>query len=197
MGAWTAGWGGGEDDRFDPIDEFNPDVVPPPGPFLSGHELLDGEEHVAFHRVTRSIFDRRGVFDMTFGYNLARLNLDRHHSNAGFRYAIDRARDDELRAEFTPTTPFCPQSHTLAIGSFRAWNLEADAHPYSLVRVRVAPMHHRSEVINDELERLEVSYRRTGALEAEPPLGEYESTRRGDASGGGRDDGISGPGRRR
>jgi len=69
---------------------------------------------------------------MTFNYNLARLNLDTRHTGAGYRYAVERDDADDaveaedidrvLRAEFTPTTLFCPQTHTLTIGSFRAWN---------------------------------------------------------------------------
>jgi len=91
---------------------------------------------------------------MTFNYNLARLNLDTRHTSAGYRYAderddaIDAVESEDidrvLRAEFTPTTPFCPQTHTLTIGSFRAWNGLADRHEYDLVRVRAAPMHHQS-----------------------------------------------------
>ena len=83
---------------------------------------------------------------------------------AGYRYAVDADDPDVLRAEFTPTTPFCPQSHTLTIGSFRAWNGLSDRHDYDLVRVRVADMHQRSSAINDELEALETEYRETGEL---------------------------------
>jgi hypothetical protein len=155
---------------FDPYDSFDPAGVPEPGPFLESHEVLAGREHAAFHRLTRRLFDERGVYDATFGYNLARLNLDRRHPGAGYRYAVEtdqvegrsdhtgsdcHNREEVLRAEFTPTTPFCPQSQSLAIGSVRAWNANIDRHEYDLVRVRVHPMHHRSEAINAELAALE------------------------------------------
>jgi len=109
---------------------------------------------------------------MTFNYNLARLNLDTRHKNAGYRYAVERddasdaleSKDIDcvLRAEFTPTTPFCPQTHTLTIGSFRAWNGLVDRHEYDLVRVRAAPMHHQSRAINEQLVELETTYLKTG-----------------------------------
>jgi hypothetical protein len=47
--------------------------------------VLVGDDHAAFHRLTRDIFEERGVHDATFGYNLARLNLDARHPDAGFR----------------------------------------------------------------------------------------------------------------
>ncbi|AGB17561.1 hypothetical protein Halru_2994 [Halovivax ruber XH-70] len=175
---------------FDDYDEFVPDTIPQPGPFLAGLSVLTGDDHLAFHRLTRELFEERGVYDMTFNYNLARLNLDTRHSDAGYRYARERLdaaafvdaagesseADDShrlddsfpagdlsvLRAEFTPTTPFCPQCHTLAIGSFRAWNGLADRHEYDLVRVRAHPMHHKSESINEELAAMEAAYLETG-----------------------------------
>ena len=158
---------GGED--FDDPDEFVPEHLPEPGPFLDGHEILAGEEHVAFHNLTEELFEERGVYDVTFGYNLARLNLDRRHPDAGYRYAEERGDAEErdsavLRAEFTPTTPFCPQSTTLTVGSFRAWNGLADRHDYDLVRVRVAPMHHHSNEVNEELAELEDEFLETGAI---------------------------------
>jgi len=76
--------------------------------------------------------------------------------------------DSVLRAEFTPTTPFCPQTHTLTIGSFRAWNGLSDRHEYDLVRVRAAPMHHQSEAINEQLAELETTFLEEGDPEAEP-----------------------------
>ena len=146
-------------DGFDDVNAFVPEHLPEPGPFLDGHDLLTGEEHVAFHRVTRDLFEERGVYDMTFGYNLARLNLDPRFPDAGYRYAVERRDPSTLRAEFTPTTPFCPQSDTLTLGSFRAWNGLREAHDYDLVRVAVAPMHDRSDFINrrlrDEARRLD------------------------------------------
>ncbi len=76
--------------------------------------------------------------------------------------------DRVLRAEFTPTTPFCPQTHTLTIGSFRAWNGLSDRHEYDLVRVRAAPMHHQSEAISEQLAELEETYLETGDVTANP-----------------------------
>jgi len=106
------------------------------------------------------------------------LNLDTRHENAGYRYAVEEpdaadAIDDEsvdrvLRAEFTPTTPFCPQTHTLTIGSFRAWNGLSDRHEYDLVRVRPTPMHQQSEAICDQLAELEQKYLTTGDVTVDP-----------------------------
>lgn len=151
---------------FDDIEEFVPENIPEPDTFLSGHEVLTSDAHVNFHTLTRELFEERGVYDMTFDYNLARLNLDPRHPNAGYRYAEDAAEPDILRAEFTPTTPFCPQTHTLTLGSFRAWNGLADRHNYDLVRVRSHPMHHESEAINAKLSEIETTYRETGEMPA-------------------------------
>jgi hypothetical protein len=130
---------------------------------------------------------------MTFGYNLARLNNDPRHPGAGYRYAVedldatdsldsdafdadaadrdaldtDAVAGDEprvLRAEFTPTTAFCPQSDTLTRGTFRAWNGLVDRHEFDLVRVRVAPMHQRAVAINGELKQLETAFPETGEV---------------------------------
>jgi hypothetical protein len=149
-----------------------------PDRFLDGHDVLAGSDHVVFHRLTRELFEERKVYDMTFNYNLARLNLDTRHRNAGYRYAVehdgfddaiaDESVDRVLRAEFTPTTPFCPQTHTLTIGSFRAWNGLSTRHEYDLVRVRAAPMHHQSNAINDQLAELEQTYLETGDVTADP-----------------------------
>jgi len=150
-----------DSDGFDPDDAFVTEHLPEPGPFLDGHDVLTGEDHVAFHRLTRDVFEERGVYDMTFGYNLARLNLDPRFPDAGYRYAVEADDPTTLRAEFTPTTPFCPQSDTLSLGSFRAWNGLREEHDYDLVRVAVHPMHHRSGSINrrlrDEATRLDRS----------------------------------------
>jgi hypothetical protein len=156
------GGGGDEGDLFDGYDEFVPAHVPEPGPFLAGHDLLAGDAHVAFHGTTKDLFEERGVYDMTFNYNLARLNLDTRHEGAGYRYAEETDDPGVLRAEFTPTTPFCPQTHTLTKGSFRAWNGELARHDYDLMRVRAAPMHHQSEAINGQLLELEEAFRETG-----------------------------------
>jgi hypothetical protein len=147
---------------FDAYDEFVPEHLPNPGTFLDDADVLTGRDHAAFHRRARTLFEERGVYDVTFGYNLARLNLDQRHPTAGFRYA--READDEgvLRAEFTPTTEFCPQSDTLAVGAFRAWNLGGEE--YDLVRVRVDEMHHRATAINGQLQQLETEFRETGEV---------------------------------
>jgi len=183
---------GGSDEIFDGYDEFVPDHVPAPGEFLSDHDVLAGQRHLAVHRLARWLFEERAVYDMTFGYNLARLNCDQRHPGAGFRYAIEDPErrevgledpanrpgvDDDahvLRAVFTPTTPFCPQSDTLTKGSLRALNGLADKHEFDLVRVRVAPMHQRSVPINAALREMETTFVETGALPA-PTDGEPEA----------------------
>ncbi|MFB6195269.1 MAG: hypothetical protein ABEI80_03795 [Haloplanus sp.] len=195
-------FGGSDDTPFDSYDEFVPDNVPVPGRFLDGHDVLAGDDHVAFHRLTRELFEERTVYDMTFNYNLARLNLDSRHGNAGYRYAVERddadgaidGADRVLRAEFTPTTPFCPQTHTLTMGSFRAWNGLSDRHEYDLVRVRAAPMHHQSTEINDQLAELEETYLDTGVVTVAPEDGTevgsnpMERTMRNDGSSRGSPD---------
>ncbi|MEA5388237.1 hypothetical protein VB779_15140 [Haloarculaceae archaeon H-GB11] len=167
-----------DDDVFDPDDAFVPEHVPEPGPFLADHRVLDGEKHVAFHRLTHELFEARTVYDVTFGYNLARLNLDTRHPEAGYRYAEENA--DVLRAEFTPTTEFCPQTGTLSLGSFRAWNGLRSRHDYDLVRVRVHPMHQEAPFVNDRLSAIETRFEETGSLEDLPE-------RIGGSGGGGRD----------
>lgn len=137
------------DAGFDRYDEFRPKRLPEPGPFLSDHPVLEGRDHAAFHRLTARLFEERGVYDVTFGYNLARLNLDARHPDAGLRYA--RESPGVLRAEFTPTTPFCPQADSLARGALRAWNDLSHRHEYDLVRVRLHPMHQASDAVNDRL----------------------------------------------
>jgi len=174
MAGFPSPFGGGDDDAlFDGYDEFVPEHIPDPGPFVNEQEVLTGEDHLAFHEITRELFEERTVYDMTFNYNLARLNLDTRHTTAGYRYAEEMAPDADvpdagdrsvLRAEFTPTTPFCPQTHTLTIGSFRAWNGLAGRHDYDLVRVRAAPMHHQSVAINEQLENLEAEFIETGEV---------------------------------
>jgi len=168
---------GTDESPRDSYDEFVPSHLPEPGPFLSGHSVLSGRSHGAFHRLTRDLFERRTVYDMTFGYNLARLNLDGRHPDAGYRYAEEHGDSNTLRAEFTPTTPFCPQSRTLTVGSFRAWNGLTEWHEYDLVRVRVHPMHQNAETINEELERVETKFRQLGTLpDATESFGETGST---------------------
>lgn len=156
-----------DDETFDDYDEFVSDHLPDPGPFLDGTDVLTGEEHAAFHRLTREIFEERGVYDATFGYNLARLNLDTRHPDAGFRYAEAPGDENVLLAEFTPTTEFCPQSDSLTIGALRAWNGLSDRHDYDRVSVALSPMHHQSTEINEKLRDLE-SQIRDGESETVP-----------------------------
>jgi hypothetical protein len=156
----------GDDAGFDAYDEFVPEHIPDPGPFLAGHDVLTGREHLAVHRFAHRLFEERGVYDMTFGYNLARLNLDERHPDAGFRYARESGSSGVLRAEFTPTTEFCPQSDTLTIGSFRAFNGERNRHEYDIVEVRVDETHQQSTGINGTLEQLAETFRDTGDVRA-------------------------------
>ncbi|QSW98759.1 hypothetical protein [Haloterrigena alkaliphila] len=155
---------GSRGDGFDAWDAYSLDHVPEPGPFLEDHEVLTGDDHLAFHRLTREVFEERGVYDATFGYNLARLNLDRRHPESGFRYAVEADDPSVLRAEFTPTTEFCPQADALITGSFRAWNGLEHRHEYDLVRVRVSPSHHQSVALNESLADLEERYLETGEV---------------------------------
>jgi len=78
---------GGSEPQFDPADAFVPEHIPEPGAFLAGHDVLGGRDHVALHRTAADAFEEYGVYDATFGYNLARLNRDPRHTDAGFRYA--------------------------------------------------------------------------------------------------------------
>jgi hypothetical protein len=158
---------GGDGGTFDPYDEFIPANCPEPGPFLADHEVLTGRDHAAFHRLAHRLFEARGVYDMTFGYNLARLNLDQRHPNAGFRYARERDDPATLRAEFTPTTAFCPQSDTLTVGAFRAFNGLSELHEYDLVRVRVAETHNQASGINEKLQDVGETFADTGHVHAE------------------------------
>lgn len=151
---------------FETYDAFHPEIEPMPGDFLEGENVLAGRDHALTHRLARQLFERRGVYDVTFGYNLARLNLDPRHSEAGFRYAREASDPAVLRAEFTPTTEFCPQSQALTRAAFRAWNGLDERHEYDLVRVRVAEMHHRAAAINGSLHQLEERYRENGDLGA-------------------------------
>lgn len=157
----------GDADGFDEVTDFVPEHIPEPGPFLEDHDVLVDDAHGMFHETTRDLFEERGVYDATFGYNLARLNLDRRHPDAGFRYAVDADDPAVLRAEFTPTTEFCPQADALVRGAFRAWNALGDRHEYDLVRVRVHPSHHQGEFLNDSLENVEREYLETGELPGE------------------------------
>lgn len=165
---------GGSSDTFDEQDVFVPEHLPDPGAFLRGHDVLTGDDHVAVHRMAREVFEERGVYDVTFGYNLAKLNRDTRHENAGFRYARDAEDSAVLRAEFTPTTEFCPQGDSLAIGAFRAFNGESEAHEFDLVRVRVDEMHQESDLLNMKLETLESTYEETGEIRTDIGAGRDE-----------------------
>ncbi|MFB6153608.1 MAG: hypothetical protein ABEJ27_05090 [Halodesulfurarchaeum sp.] len=149
------------DGHFDPEDTFVPEHLPSPGPFLDEGKVLEGDRHVKVHRTARELFEERGVYDMTFGYNLAKLNRDQRHPDAGLRYATDGAI---LLTEFTPTTPFCPQSEVLSKAVFRAWNGLSERHEFDRVRVRLAPMHHSADAINQELESWDRHLVETGEL---------------------------------
>ncbi|MEF8801148.1 MAG: hypothetical protein V5A56_08955 [Halolamina sp.] len=175
MAGFPLPFGGDDATAFDEYDAFVPEHLPDPGEFLEGHAVLTDADHLAFHRLTRALFQERGVYDMTFGYNLARLNLDSRNENAGVRYAEEADDPAVLRAEFTPTTPFCPQTSTLTVGAFRAWNGLSHRHEYSIVRVRAGRMHHRSDEINDQLRSLEGQYRESDAIgDSEAAVGQGE-----------------------
>lgn len=162
------GLGGSDDETFDDEDAFVPDNLPETGPFLEGHEVLTDDAHVELHDHAHEAFEAYGVYDATFGYNLTRLNLDRRHPDAGLRYALDADDSTVLRVEFTPTTPFCPQSEALTRGAFRALTATADDADYETVMVRVHPMHNAADGINEALERAEQQYAETGSLEGVP-----------------------------
>jgi len=179
---------GGDGVDFDPYGAFVPEHLPDADALPAEARVLDGREHCAVHRLARGLFEERGVYDVTFGYNLARLNLDPRHPGAGYRYAVSSpdGRDERvLWAAFTPTTPFCPQTDTLTVGSFRAWNGLSERHEFDLVRVRVADSHQRSEAVNDRLDGLAGTYRETGSVPepedatATPTAGGGHGTRSG------------------
>lgn len=160
---WLRGTETGSE-HFDERGRFVPEHLPEPDAFLDGYDVLREDRHVRVHGMAHEGFEEFGVYDTTFGYNLATLNRDRRHPSAGFRYAED---GDELRVTFTPTTEFCPQGDALAIGAFRAWN-RSDVHEYSIVRVRVHEMHHTSDSTNARLAALEADYEATGTIDPDP-----------------------------
>jgi hypothetical protein len=185
---------GTDEADFNDRDAYVPAHLPDPGPFLTGEsdgdgdaggvELLTGDDHVAVHEMTHEVFEERSVYDATFGYNLAKLNRDTRHPDAGFRYA--EAGGDEarvLRAEFTPTTEFCPQGDTLCVGAFRAWNGCREAHGYELVRVRAAPDHQRADSINRRLRELEREAARDTPVTTDPVPGVDDPAGGTDGSG--------------
>lgn len=160
------GLGSDDGETFDEQGRFVPDNLPSAGPHIEDHDVLTGREHIEIHAHAREAFDQYGVYDATFGYNLARLNLDRRHPDAGLRYARDADDPSILRVEFTPTTPFCPQSESLTRGTFRALTATADHADYETVTVRVHPMHNTADGINEALLRGEEQYAETGSLDA-------------------------------
>ncbi|PAU84784.1 hypothetical protein CK500_04500 [Halorubrum salipaludis] len=170
---------GGSEPQYDPADAFVPEHVPEPGAFLADHDVLAGREHVALHRTVADAFEEYGVYDATFGYNLARLNRDPRHTDAGFRYAEEADDPTTLRAEFTPTTAFCPQAEPLAVGAFRALDA-VDTHGYDLVRVRVDATLDGSDDVNERLAKLE-----SGELDPNPAssVGPKLTERGGSGSG--------------
>lgn len=95
-------FGGDDGVVFDGYDGFVTEHVPGLGPFLDCHDLLEGDAHAAFHRMTRGRLAERTVYDMTFDYNLARLNLDSCHLDAGYRYAEEA--DDPAFENLDPPT---------------------------------------------------------------------------------------------
>ena len=161
---------GGSEPEFDPIDAFVPKNLPEPGAFLREGEVLTGDRHVAVHRRVTDAFEEHGVYDVTFGYNLARLSLDPRHPDAGFRYGEptdpsagddgddshaggaggENASRDVLRVEFVPTTAFCPQAEPLAVGALRALRSTPDI-GYDALELRVAERAHEAERINERL----------------------------------------------
>jgi hypothetical protein len=157
---------GGSEPQFDPADAFVPEHVPEPGGFLEGHDVLDGRDHAALHRTVADAFEEYGVYDATFGYNLARLNRDPRHTDAGFRYAEEADDPTTLRAEFTPTTAFCPQAEPLAVGALRAL-AAVDGHGYEAVRVRVDASLDGSDDVNERLAEME-----SGEILPEPSGGQ-------------------------
>jgi len=173
--------GGG--DTFDEQDTFVPEHLPEPGSFLNDVEILTGDDHIAVHRMAREVFEERGVYDVTFGYNLAKLNRDTRHPDAGFRYARDPDDPSILLAEFTPTTEFCPQGDSLAVGAFRAFNGECDTHEFDCVKVRVDEILNESALVNQRLQALEEHFVETGDVRHDLGLGTDEdgevSTERG------------------
>lgn len=169
------GLGSDDEETFDEQGTFNEENVPEVGPFIEDHDVLAGRDHIEIHAHAREAFEQYGVYDATFGYNLARLNLDRRHPDAGLRYARDADDPSVLRVEFTPTTPFCPQSESLTRGTFRALTATADHATYESVQVRVHPMHNTADGINDALRRGEEQYAETGSFDAVSRGGQRDS----------------------
>lgn len=141
---------GDPEDEFVDRDRFAPEFLPAPGPALADATVLTDDDHHAVHEAARAAFEDRGVYDATFGYNLAKLNRDRRHPDAGLRYGRPPDDPSALVVEFTPTTPVCPQGETLGVGAARALRAELEASVASRVSVRVTD-HQRTDAINDRL----------------------------------------------
>ena len=108
MPGFPSPFGGEKDDDGLSTDsgEFTPEYSPEPDRFLEGHRLLTGDEHVSFHQISETMFEERGVYDMTFGYNLTQLNQVTRHPNAGVlpteRHAHEGFVPREERSERSP-----------------------------------------------------------------------------------------------
>lgn len=171
-------------DRFssngflDDWDEFRPEHLPDPGAHLADHEVLTGEAHLDLHRSVRDVFERRGVYDAAYGYNLARLNLDTRFPDGGLRYAVEEApAADEpsgLRVAFTPTTAVCPETVSLAPAVLRALTAEAEDVGFESVRVRVTSRYQHADRLNSVLSDLERVARDRGSVPAVSGLDDDE-----------------------
>lgn len=159
--------------KLDDWAEFVPEHLPAPGPHLDGHDVLAGDDHVDLHQRVRDVFELRGVYDAAYGYNLARLNLDRRYPDAGLRYAVAAGDEDCLRVAFTPTTAVCPETASLAPAILRATTEEEIG--YDRVRVRVTPRYQHADRVNETLRELETVADERGSLPAPSALGEVAS----------------------
>lgn len=171
-------------DRFtrngflDDWDEYRPDTLPAPGAHLDGHDVLTGERHLELHRSVRDVFERRGVYDAAYGYNLARLNLDTRFPDAGLRYAVEERpaspEQEVLRVAFTPTSAVCPETVSLAPGILRALTAEAGDVGSDRVRVRVTGRYQHADRLNAVLRDLEQVAQERGSVPAVSELDDEE-----------------------
>jgi len=152
---------GGSEPQFDPADAFVPEHIPEPGAFLAGHDVLGGRDHVALHRTAADAFEEYGVYDATFGYNLARLNRDPRHTDAGFRYA-EEADDPTTLGPSSRRLPPSVRRPNRSRGGRSALDA-VDTHGYELVRVRVDASLDGSDAVNERLAKLE-----SGEADPEP-----------------------------
>lgn len=155
--------------HLDDWEEFVPEHLPAPGPHLEDHDVLAGRAHVEFHQRVRDVFERRGVYDAAYGYNLARLNLDTRFPDAGLRYAAAAGDEDCLRVAFTPTTAVCPETASLAPAILRATTEEEVG--YDRVRVRVTARYQYADRVNETLQELEAVADERGSLPTPSTLG--------------------------